>query len=286
MSGKFQKINFELDKLPTMPTVATQMLELISSADASAEMLARVVSKDAAVSARVLKIANSSFYSMSRQVTTLSTAIVILGERTLKNLVLAASMRGMHQTFGPLEKMLWEDSMVCAIGSRFLARKLALVDPEEAFMAGLFRHIGKVVLNLQYANDADKKKLLAALYKSDRQGLEEQGQERAHFGATHAEIGAALLEFWQLSETLSLTTLHHADVDLRGIEERNAVNLICVVNIAGELPRAFGIFGGTSEIDVAALLGVQALDLDAERVAELIEEFRVIFNENRDEFLS
>ena len=284
MSDKFQKINFELDKLPTMPTVATQMLELISSADASADMLARVVSKDAAVSARVLKIANSSFYSMSRQVTTLSTAIVILGERTLKNLVLAASMRGMHQTFGPLEKMLWEDSMVCAIGSRFLARKLALVDPEEAFMAGLFRHIGKVVLNLQYANDADKKKLLAGLYKSGRQGLEEQ--ERTYFGATHAEIGAALLEFWQLSETLSLTTLHHADVDLRGIEERNAVNLICVVNIAGELPCAFGIFGGTSEINVAALPGVQALDLDAERVAELIEEFREIFNENRDEFLS
>jgi HD-like signal output (HDOD) protein len=281
MSGKFQNINYELDKLPTMPLVASQMIQLINAPDTSANQLAKVVEKDPAVAARVLKIANSSFYSMSRQVTTLSTAIVILGERTLKNLVLAASLRGMHQSFGNIEQMLWEDSMVCALASRFLARKLHLADPEEAFMAGLFRHIGKVVLNNQ---DAGAKQLLSQMMTSGERDLAET--ERASFGATHAEIGAAVLEHWRLSEALSLVALHHYDVDLSGIDDQNASNLICLVNIASEFPAIFGIFGPPQEIDLAALPGARVLQLDAEKLAELLAEFHNVFEENREEFLS
>ena len=81
-----------------------ETIKLINSQDSSAEKLAEVVSRDPVVMARVLKIANSSFYSMSRQVTSLSKAIVILGEKTLRNLVLAASMHGMHRSFGRLKK--------------------------------------------------------------------------------------------------------------------------------------------------------------------------------------
>ena len=281
MSGKFQSINYELDKLPTMPVVASQMIELINTPDASATQLAKVVEKDAAVSARVLKIANSSFYSMSRQVTTLSTAIVIIGERALKNLVLAASLRGMHQTFGKVEKMLWEDSMVCALGSRFLARKLMLADPEEAFMAGLFRNIGLVVLNSQ---EAGAKKLLAEMLTSgDRDQAE---REREAFGVTNAEIGAAVLEHWRLSEALSQVALHHLDVKLTGVSEQNMVNLICLVNIASELPAILGILGYPREIDLGSLPGARVLQLDAEQLAELLEEFRTVFEANRKEFLA
>ncbi len=281
MSGKFQTINFDLDKLPTMPLVASQMIELINSPETSASQLAKVISKDTAVSARVLKIANSSFYSMSRQVTTLSTAIVILGERTLKNLVLAASLRGMHQSFGKVEQMLWEDSMVCALGSRFLARKLHLADPEEAFMAGLFRHIGKVVINNQ---SSEKKKLISEMVTSEDRTL--AARELAAFGATHAEIGAAVLEHWQLSEPLSLVALHHFDVELSGIEDQNIISLICLVNIASEFPALFGLLGAPQEIDLETLPGAKHLNLDADNLAGLLEEFKSVFEENRDEFLS
>ena len=281
MSGKFQNINFDLDKLPTMPLVAAQMMELINSPETSAAALARVVSKDPAVSARVLKIANSSFYSMSRQVTSLSTAVVILGERTLKNLVLAASMRGMNQSFGKIEQLLWEDSMVCALGSRYLARKLGLADPEEAFMAGLFRHIGLVVLNNQESKAAD---FILQSMESGNQSMAEQEQEM--FGATHAEIGAAVLEHWKLSEVLSLVALHHSDVALDDEAESSAVNLTCVVNIAGQLPGYFEIFKQLRELNLENLPSIKRLGLDQERVEEIIEEFHSIFAENRSDFLS
>lgn len=281
MSGKFQNINFDLDKLPTMPLVAAQIMELINSPDTSAAALAKVVSKDPAVSARVLKIANSSFYSMSRQVSSLSTAVVILGERTLKNLVLAASMRGLNQSFGQVEQLLWEDSMVCALGSRYLARKLALADPEEAFMAGLFRHIGLTVLNNQHAK-ADE--FILKSMQSGNQSMAEQ--ERQQFGATHAEIGAAVLEHWKLSEALSLVALHHSDVDFSADVEKTIVNLAGIVNIAGQFPRYFGLFGEDQEIDLDMVPGVKRLNLDAEYVEDIIEEFHAVFEENRGDFLS
>lgn len=281
MGGKFQNINYELDRLPSMPLVAAQMMDLINSPETSASQLANVVSKDPAVSARVLKIANSSFYSMSRQVTTLSTAIVILGERTLKSLVLAASMRGMHQSFGKVEQMLWEDSMVCALGSRFLARKLLLTDPEEAFMAGLFRHIGKVVMNNQ---ESPAQKLTTEMISSETPG--QLQNEKQNFGATHAEIGAAVLEYWKLSEALSLVALHHFDVQLTGIKDPDVINLICLVNIASQFPDIFGIYGARQEIALAELPGAKILQLKAERLEELLAEFSSVFEENRDEFLS
>ena len=281
MSGKFQNINYELDRLPSMPLVAAQMMELIRLPETSASQLATVVSKDPAVSARVLKIANSSFYSMSRQVTSLSNAIVILGERTLKSLVLAASMRGMHQSFGKVEQMLWEDSMVCALGSRFLARRLLLADPEEAFMAGLFRHIGKVVMINQ---ESAAQKLTTEMITAESPAL--AVSEKQQFGASHAEIGAAVLEHWQLSETLSQVALHHYDVELAEIEEQGTANLICLVNIASEFPAIFGIFGAPQQINLAELPGAKVLKLSPERLTELLEEFSSVFAENREEFLS
>ncbi len=281
MGVKFQNINFDLDKLPTMPLVAAQMMELINASETSAAALAKVVSKDPAVSARVLKIANSSFYSMSRQVSSLSTAIVILGEKTLKNLVLAASMRSMNQTFGKIEQVLWEDSMVCALGSRYLARKLGVADPEEAFMAGLFRHIGLVVLNNQESKAAD---FIIKSMESGKQSIAEE--ERELFGATHAEIGAAVLESWKLSEVLSLVALHHSDVALDDGVDSSAVNLTSVVNIAGLLPGYFGIYGGQHKLNLEDSPGRNLLALDLQRIEKIIEEFHSIFEENRNDFLS
>lgn len=281
MCGRFQNINFALDKLPPMPQLAAQLMALIQQPESSAEELGKLVSKDPAVAARVLKIANSSFYSMSRRVTSLQTAIVILGERTLKNLVLAASIRSLNRTSGKTEQLLWEDSMTCALGARHLARKLGGADPEEAFMAGLFRHIGLIVLNNQGTETSDL--LIAAIRAKNSQMAE---LERSRFGATHAEIGAAVLEQWKLSEMLSLVALHHTDVALPEDSPATAVTLTAIVNIAGRYPSYFGIFGAKSERDLETLPGAQTLGIGLDHLQEIVSEFAAIFQENRSEFLS
>ncbi len=281
MPGKFQNINFDLDKLPAMPVVAAQIINLLNDPDVSTNNLVEVVGKDPAVAAQVLKIANSSFYSMSRQVTTLNMAIVVLGETALKNLVLAASMRGIHKSFGNIEQTLWEDSMVCALGSRFLAFKLQLANPEEAFLAGLFRHVGKSILNNQ---DEDYKKIFSKMITSAVTNQSET--ELKIFGATHAQIGAAVLENWRLNESFSQVALHHSDVEITDIDNQNTIKLVCLVNIASAFPAIFGIFGQPRKIDLGDLAGAKVLNIGAEKLLNVQNEFQIIFEENREKFLA
>ena len=281
MTDKFQNIYFELNNLPSMPTIAAKMVELINAPDTSAEELTQVIAKDPAVAARVLKIANSSFYSMSREITNLATAVVIIGQQTLNGLVLAASLRGMNKSFGQVEQLLWEDSMVCAIGSRYLAQKLGLANPDEAFMAGLFRHIGLTVLNNQESVSADF--ILTAIRPND---IANEKVEIELLGSSHAEIGAAILEYWQLPMVLSLVALHHFDVALpQGIDD-NTLNLTGIVNIAGYLPSYFGIYGELLEQNIEQIAGVEKLNLDVDTLTEVIDDFHEIFKENRSAFLS
>ncbi len=282
MIEKLQDINYDIDKLPPMPLIATRMVELINSPRTSADEMAKVISGDPAISARVLKIANSSFYSMARQVKTLPTAIVILGERTLKNLVLAASLRGMHGKFGQMEQMLWEDAMTCALGSRFLARSLRVCDPEEAFIAGLFRHIGRTVFNNQ--DTVNYQKLVS---QHQRCSAELLAGEKMLFGINHAELGAAVLQHWQLSEVMAQVVLHHHDEMMAEISDPETRNLTAVVNIASEFPVMLEIFGDyDDDIELDELPGAKILGLDDDKLEELLEEFTEVFEENREDFLA
>ena len=147
MSDDFKTVVRTIGDLPPMPAVAMKVLQQLQDPNISTSALAETIANDPAVSARVLKIANSAFYSMKRQVKTLEHALVVVGEKTLRSLVLAASLEVMNKQVGLLEKMLWEDSLGCAIGSRLVARRFKTVDPEEAFLGGLFRHLGKIVMN-------------------------------------------------------------------------------------------------------------------------------------------
>lgn len=271
---------FDIDSIPPMPRVAAEIMTLLNSPQSSAERLADIIASDPAVAARVLRIANSSFYSMSRQVTNLSMAIVVLGERTLKNLVLAASLRGINRVFGPKEKMLWEDSMVCALASRFLARSLGVGNPEDVFVAGLFRHIGLIVMNNQ--PDLNTDFIIQAL----RQGSDHSDYEQTEFGATHSDIGAMVLEHWNLSEQLCYVARHHADLRHDPVVDSSLVSMTAVVNIAGYLPGYFGLFGTPWQVDFSSLPGTELLQLDTDGLNPLIEEFRIIFQKNRQQFLA
>ena len=104
--------------LPTIPVVATKVMQLLESENASADEIARVVSSDPAVTARVLKISNSSFYGCQRQIQTLSHAIMVLGFSTLKSVVVAASVKQVYKPYGLTEKMLWQHSFGAGLAAR------------------------------------------------------------------------------------------------------------------------------------------------------------------------
>ena len=286
MSVDFQSVVRSIGDLPPIPAVAAKVMELLGDPNVDYAKLGEAVSNDPAVSARLLKVANSSFYSMSREIKTLDHAVAVVGERTLRSLVLAASLEGMNKSYGLLEKLLWEDSIGCAIGCRILARKFSAADPEEAFLAGLFRHLGKVIMNY---NDGDSyRSLVEAVYSGEGSYTSLEGN---FFPYAHAVVGAAVLDKWNFSRSMVMTTLHHDDLKIP-VEEEAAgssalYRLTATVNLSDRICAKLGI--GQREpnetIDVADCLGAKALELGEGDVVEAIEEVDQVFSENRDFFV-
>ncbi len=275
------KNNFNLDMIPTLPAVAAEAIEALNSQDRSSASLAKIVGKDPAISTRVLKIANSPYYSLSRTITTLSNAIVILGEQTIKSLVLAVCLQNMHRDIGAFEKMLWEDTMIGALGSQFLAKKLSICDPDEAFIAGLLRHVGKLVL---CQNTSIKSLLLMDMIKNENPKTIDL--ERQIFGADHAEVGAEVLRQWQFHESFIQVARHHFDANCSSLQDEQTSNMVSLVNICSQFPALFGTFGPDQEIDLGALPGAKNLKLETEALIEICDEFSQVLAENRDVFLN
>lgn len=285
MSTDFQSVVRSIRDLPPVPAVATKVLEMLGDPNVNYSKLGKAISSDPAVSARLLKVANSAFYSMTRQIKTLDHAIAIVGGRTLRSLVLAASLEGMNKSYGLLEKLLWEDSIGCAIGCRILARKFASGDPEEAFLAGLFRHLGKVVMN--YSDPDSYRSLVEAVYAGEGSYRELEGK---YFPYAHAVVGAAVLDKWNFSRTLVMVAMHHDDMKVPE-EEDDAIDgltqMVATVNLADRICQRLGI--GQREpdesVDVVNCPGAQALKLSDEDVLEAVEEVEDVFRDNREFFV-
>ena len=206
MPEDFESVIKKIRNIPPMPIVAAKVLSLFNSQETNYKEICRVISNDAAISARLLKIANSPIYGLQRKISTLDRAISIVGERSLRNIVLAASLEGMTGSFGKREKMLWEETIFCALTCHTIAQHIEDVNADEAFLVGLFRHIGKIVMNF---NDPKSFRTMMEIYENGKQSLD--SLEEHYFSYTHAVIGAAVLEKWDLSKLLILTTLHHSD---------------------------------------------------------------------------
>ena len=148
MNTRIKKYIEVVGDLPSVLAVASEMLRVASDPNSSADDLRAVVDRDPALSARILKVANSSLYSFSRRIETVQHAIALLGFRTITNIVLAASLREVFTHFGLAEKQLWEHSTLTGtVAARLTTHDAIDVDREEAFTAGLLHDLGKIALN-------------------------------------------------------------------------------------------------------------------------------------------
>ena len=132
-----------------MPQVANLVIEKLSDPNTSTREINQLISKDQALSARVLRIANSPFFGHARTITRLTDAIVLMGFNSVRSLVLTSVFNDLFKSFGLIEKLLWEHSLVCGAISQKIAKATRFGRIEEAFLVGLMHDIGKVILNLR-----------------------------------------------------------------------------------------------------------------------------------------
>lgn len=266
--GTLKEILRELEDLPLVSEVAAQLLRKLNESNTSIRELAQLVSQDTALSSHVMKIANSSFYRRRGQVNSLEGALLLLGEKALKELAIDTSLRSFRAASGPVEKRLQSASRQCAIAARRVAQEITDVDPDEAFLAGMFCHVGSLVMHRR-----DPETFQQVLDLS--QGNEERvlDIERGLFAYSHEMIGAVLLELWKFSPLQVQTVLHHHDfVEATGLSDE-VRNLAATVAVATALCQSLSVQDQATAIKMLQNCpGLGFLHLSANQLATLQQD--------------
>ncbi len=282
MFRDFETIIKNMGELPPSPIVATKLLELLRKPDLTIKELATAVSLDPVITARLMKMANSVFYQQVKQINSVDRALIVVGENVLMNLAQEYSLRSTQRTYGLFERKLWENSIGCAVAARMLADSLTDLDKSEAYLAGLQRHIGKVVMI-----NRDK-----ALYREVVRVVDEgsgdlRDVERGLFAYSHEMVGAALLDFWNYPKRIVDVTMHHHDFEWLRDEEPATFKLCAVVSLAGDFCRYFGIgFNQRHDFELELSRGAVALEANPMIIGDLKEKFHPDFLKERNLFLS
>lgn len=187
-------------QLPAMPAIALDVIRSLQNSDVDVEDLARRIAQDQAIAARVLRVANSPFYGLQKQVGSIQDAIVVLGLSAVRSLVLAASLitclpaahaRGFsHDAF-------WRHGLGTAVAAEALARVLQR-PPELMFIAGVLHDIGRLAMVTLYPD------LYAAMQEqAAREDRPPGSLEAGYFGFDHAEAGASLAALWNFPPAIA-----------------------------------------------------------------------------------
>lgn len=260
--------------LPPLPHVAARALALIEDPDTTAGQLSALLGGDTALAARVLKIANSAMFSRQREITTINQAVMTVGFKTLKGIIIAATLRQLNREFGKIEKLIWENSACSAIGALRITQALKRPYVDEAFLLGLLHDLGKLILMRQVAKDYSK---LVGLTKEGRTFVD---VEQEHLGFTHALIGALVAKKWNFSlETCQIILHHHDPIENAAQDEMTEKTAVIQFSnlIAHKL--GYGHFEGYPETTSEMVQAGGRLGFDEARVKALVEEISTAFAE-------
>ena len=183
------------DNLPSLPAVALDVLRLCQDDDVTLDAMAHCLSRDPALSAKLLKLANSSLFGFGKEITTLQRATMMLGMKTVKLMALSFSLAGTLPRKGKSGGFdfgeYWRRSLVCAVSARSLARLVRNANGDEVFLCGLFLHFGKLILSRCLGEQYDE-----VLREAD--GWPTTELEERRLGLSSADVCATLLKTWEL----------------------------------------------------------------------------------------
>ena len=266
-----------VNDIPSLPQFVIETLKKLDDPKSSAADVANKLSRDEGLVIRVLRLANSAYYGLSRRISSVSEAISFLGFKTVKSIVLAASVyKFMDSSFTgyALDRGdLWKHSQSVASTARFLATHVKGVDPEEAYIAGMVHDIGKIVLN-DYVRFGYS--IIIRLVEEEQ--LPFTDAEKQVLGFDHAQVGGLVIEQWNLPEIYMYTTSnHHSPAALP--EDMQEYRLVVdVVHVANAICSMLGAGIGANGLQYSlseeslARIGVTNLEETMSSVVDLLAQ--------------
>ncbi len=250
-------------QLISLPEIYLRLQRVIDDPTHSREQVAEVIAYDPSLSVRVLRIANSSYYSFPREIETVASAVGIIGELDLRNLVLATSvvgsMSGLNSKGVNIDEF-WLHSLRCGINARLLARSVGGINPEILFLAGILHDLGILVIYQQDTALADA----ISRQIEEKHQLRDQA-EREVLGFDHAEVGALLIEAWGLSQELSELARCHHQYQLAQLNKQAAL-ILALANLLANPETERDI-----ESDPRLSAIIEQLEISQASIAEIME---------------
>jgi len=253
--------------MPMLPKVVQEVMQLLATDDVDIKPLANKINHDQVLSARVLRMSNSTYFGFSRKIGTIEEAISLIGLAKLETLVVASGVTSTFTAVPGLDlKRFWQHSLVTASIARQLATELGM-ESNTAYIAGLMHTIGQLPIHLVFPKaGAD----IEAICKG-RNVLERHQVEHTVLGIDHNMVGETLAKHWNFPEKISHVIRYYTDP-----LHKNACDLASVVYVAAHI--AFDIesnqksqyIAETLSMDVANKLGLE----DTEALARRIDAYR------------
>lgn len=231
----------ELMDVPTLPAVVVQALTAMQDPNSDARSVERVIARDPALSAKILRVANSAFFGQARRVSTIADAIRILGFTNVQGMIIGIGAFDAFRTERLDLGGFWRHSIATATASRWLAPRVD-IRADEAFTAGILHDIGKLIFAIQA--DAGYQRVLDLERETGATGVQ---AERTLLEFTHPEVGETVAERWSLPPRYVAAIAHHHDPDAAGEEARfcaligladQAAHALSAAVAAGELAPA------------------------------------------------
>ncbi len=204
----YSRIEENIDSFPSLPSTVAEVMNIVNHPDSSAKELTQAILPDQSMCVAILKIANSVLYGRPKKVSSLETAITVLGFDEIQNIVLS---RSVLSSFGSVFKRndqsikdFWDHSFTCALAAKVIAEHFSLSSPGRFFIAGLIHDIGKLAMLLTFPEEYPADHWLVGF--STKEKLDE---EKQLFSITHEEVGSRLLAKWDFPEALVNGLGHH-----------------------------------------------------------------------------
>jgi HD-like signal output (HDOD) protein len=259
------------ENLPVLPQIASSVLRLADDPDSSAREIEKLIERDSAIAAKVLRVANSSFYGLSH-VPSISRAVSILGLNTVRSLVVGLAYQQLiaakqaSKLFSKVE--FWQHSVAVATAARILAKMRMQDRAEELYSAALMHDVGLLVMDRFAPNELDQSLSSA---RENKMRLHEA--ERLLFNFDHAQIGGLLADRWGLTQSLkNAIRYHHAP-----LEDSEDMEFTTFVAVADLLAHQCGYTNNVGtlpieiESDLLAVVGIPEEQLDPIRAVIVAE---------------
>jgi len=273
-----------IERLPSLPNIVNEVIRLTNDANSKAEDFVSLFSNEQSLTAKMLRIVNSPFYGLRTPVTTINKAIVILGYKTLKSLVLASSSSQMFKKglsdYGFAEDGLWLHSVTVASLARHVAKKwvhLSGDNVDELFVVGLMHDIGKIVIGPELSKYSSE----CQSFIDSEKSTNISDMESDVVGIEHTQIGEIIITKWKIGDSIaSAIGSHHKYANTEGSDNQYNAVLVLSDLLCNEM--GVGLvddYRWSTPIPESVL---NCLNLDSSKLQSLREEALEIFEEAKE----